>query len=219
MASVQELFTWISSRRRLSQIAICSSVMVRDRRRRGEVAPAGSITKWGSSCGILMLVRGGCSGESCSGVIRNSAEKGISWWANCQVLLRRYSKYAEHLRKPVFLLRRYSIHTENHAVVSLCLAHFPISLAWQATVYRKTFELTLNKSAKVPLRLLSVFYFLQSKIEYRRSKNCSAGNPLPIVNPGLKCTRTDAILKKFDWKMNFKLKINLKQDLMNFVYI
>jgi hypothetical protein len=62
----------------------------------------------------------------------------------------------------------------------------------------KTFELTLKKSTKVPLRLLSVFYFLQSKIEYRRSKNCSAGNPPPFVNPGLKCNRTDAILKKFD---------------------
>jgi hypothetical protein len=65
-------------------------------------------------------------------------------------------------------------------------------------VYRKTFELTLNKSAKVPLRLLSVFYFPQSKIKYRWSKNCSAGNPPHIVNLGLKCTRKDAILKKFD---------------------
>jgi hypothetical protein len=43
--------------------------------------------------------------------------------------------------------------------------------------------------------LLPVFYFPQSKIEYRRSKNCSAGNPPPFVNPGLKRTRTDAILK------------------------
>jgi hypothetical protein len=62
----------------------------------------------------------------------------------------------------------------------------------------KIFELTLNKSIKVPLRLLSVFCFPQSKIEYRRSKNCSAGNPSPFVNLGLKGTRTDAILKKFD---------------------
>jgi hypothetical protein len=80
----------------------------------------------------------------------------------------------------------------------LCLAHFSISLASQATVYRKTFELTLNKSSKVPLCLLSVFYFPQSKIDYPRSKNCSAGNLPPFVNPGLKCARTDAILKKFD---------------------
>jgi hypothetical protein len=62
-------------------------------------------------------------------------------------------------------------------------------------VYRKTFELTLDKSAKVPLRLFSVFYFPQSKIKYHWSKNCSAGNPLPIVNPGLKHTWTDVILK------------------------
>jgi hypothetical protein len=39
-----------------------------------------------------MLVGGGCSAESCSGGIRNSAEKGISRGANCQVLLRRYSE-------------------------------------------------------------------------------------------------------------------------------
>jgi hypothetical protein len=32
-----------------------------------------------------MLVGGGCSAESCSGGIRNSAEKGISRGANCQV--------------------------------------------------------------------------------------------------------------------------------------
>jgi hypothetical protein len=32
-----------------------------------------------------MLVGGGCSGESCSGGIQNSAEKGISPRANCQV--------------------------------------------------------------------------------------------------------------------------------------
>jgi hypothetical protein len=35
-------------------------------------------------------------------------------------LLQRYSKYAEHLRKPVFLLRRYSIHAEHHVGVLLC---------------------------------------------------------------------------------------------------
>jgi hypothetical protein len=32
-----------------------------------------------------MLIGGGCSAESCSGGIRNSAEKGISRGANCQV--------------------------------------------------------------------------------------------------------------------------------------
>jgi hypothetical protein len=45
------------------------------------------------------------------------------------------------------------------------------------------------------LRLLSGFYYSLSKIEYCRSKNCSAGNPPPFVLPGLKRTRTDAILK------------------------
>jgi hypothetical protein len=62
-------------------------------------------------------------------------------------------------------------------------------------MYCKTFELTLNKSAKVPLRLLSVFYFPQSKIEYRQEQNYSARNPTPMVNPGLKCTLMDAIFK------------------------
>jgi hypothetical protein len=32
-----------------------------------------------------MLLGGGCSADSCSGGIRNSAEKGISRGANCQV--------------------------------------------------------------------------------------------------------------------------------------
>jgi hypothetical protein len=58
--------------------------------------------------------------------------------------------------------------------------------------------------------------FPQSKIEYRRSKNCSAGNPPPFVNPGLKRTLTDTILKKLEFKMNFKLKINLKPDRTKF---
>jgi hypothetical protein len=35
-------------------------------------------------------------------------------------LLRRYSKYAEHLRKLVLLLRRYSFHAEHHVGVLLC---------------------------------------------------------------------------------------------------
>jgi hypothetical protein len=43
-----------------------------------------------------MLVGGGCSAESCSGGIRNSAEKGISREQTVRFLLRRYSKYAEH---------------------------------------------------------------------------------------------------------------------------
>jgi hypothetical protein len=64
--------------------------------------------------------------------------------------------------------------------------------------------------------LFCSFYFPQIKIEYRRSKNCSAGNPPPRGNPGIKRTRTDAILKKFEFKKNFKLKINVKRDRTNF---
>jgi hypothetical protein len=33
---------------------------------------------------------------------------------------------------------------------------------------------------------------------------CSAGNPPPRKNPGLKCTRTDNISEKFEFKMYFK---------------
>jgi hypothetical protein len=51
---------------------------------------------------------------------------------------------------------------------------------------------------------------------HRAGANSSAGNPPPRGNPGLKCTRTDAILKKFEYKMNFNLKINLNRDLTNF---
>jgi hypothetical protein len=53
--------------RKIFRRAICSSVVVRDRRRRGEVALVDSATNCGSSCGVLMLVGGGCSRESCSG--------------------------------------------------------------------------------------------------------------------------------------------------------
>jgi hypothetical protein len=60
-------------------------MVVRDRRGRGEVASVDSATKWGSSCRILMLVSGGCSGKSCSSCIQNSAKKEISRRANCQV--------------------------------------------------------------------------------------------------------------------------------------
>jgi hypothetical protein len=45
--------------------------------------------------------------------------------------------------------------------------------------------------------------------------NCSAGNPPPRGNPGLKCTRTDVILRKFDRKMNFKFIKNIQHDRTN----
>jgi hypothetical protein len=96
----------------------------------------------------------------------------------------RIRKYAEHLRKQVFLLRRYSIHAKPHVGVD---------------------------------QLLSCsFYFQHSKIEYRWSKNCSAGNSPPRGNPGLKHTQMDAILKKIEFKMNFGLKINIMWDRTNF---
>jgi hypothetical protein len=85
MASVHVNFSSGFPWRRISRRAICFSVVVRDRRRRGEAAPVDSATKLGSSCGVLMLIGGGWSAESCSGGIRNSAEKGISWRANCLV--------------------------------------------------------------------------------------------------------------------------------------
>jgi hypothetical protein len=111
-------------------------------------------------------------------------------------LLRWYSKYAEHLRKPVFLLWWYSIHAEHHVGVMSGAFFYQSCLTGDRVL--QNFELTLNKAAKVPLRLLSMFYFPQSKIEYRQGKICSVGNPPRFVNPGLKGTRTDAILKKFD---------------------
>jgi hypothetical protein len=117
-----------------------------------------------------MLVGGGCSTESCSDGIRNSAEKGISRGANCQVFAPAVFEIRRALR--VFIYR---------------FAHFPVGMVRVATL--------LIYLTKNPPNLLSVFYFRQSKIEYRWSKYCSAGNPPPFVNPGLKRTRMDAILK------------------------
>jgi hypothetical protein len=132
-----------------------------------------------------MLVGGECSAESCSGGIRNSAEKGISRGANCQVFA---LAVFEIRRAPRVFLYRF--------------AHFPVVM-----VRVETLLIYLSKNPP---------NFPQSKIEYRRTKNCSAGNPPPFGNPGLKRTRTDAILKKLEFKMNFKLKINLKRDRTKF---
>jgi hypothetical protein len=49
--------------------------------------------------------------------------------------------------------------------------------------------------------------------------NSSPWNPPPGENPGLKRTRIGAIFKKFVVKTTFKLKINLKQNPLNFKYI
>jgi hypothetical protein len=65
-------------------------------------------------------------------------------------LLRRYSKYAEHLRKPLFCSSRI-LFTQSTTLVF-----------------------------------------------------CFAGNPPPRGNPGIKCTGMDNILKKMEFKMNFK---------------
>jgi hypothetical protein len=73
--------------------------------------------KRGSSCGILLLFGGGCSGENCSGDIRISVERGISRRANCLVFAPAVFKIR---RAPGFLLRRYSIHTEHPMGVLLC---------------------------------------------------------------------------------------------------
>jgi hypothetical protein len=117
-----------------------------------------------------MLVGGGCSAQTISGGILNSAEKGISRGANCQVFA---PAVFEICRAPHVFLSRF--------------AHFPVVMIRVAT-------LLLYLTKNLP-NLLPMFYFLQSKIENRRSKNCSVGNPLPFVNPGLKRTRTDTILK------------------------
>jgi hypothetical protein len=102
------------------------------------------------------------------------------------------------------LLRRYlelrregnKLSSFSPAVFEICRAprvflyrfvHFPVVMVRDATLI-----IYLTKNLQ---NLLPMFYFPQSKIEYRWSKNCSAGNSPPSVNPGLKCTRTDAILK------------------------
>jgi hypothetical protein len=92
-----------------------------------------------------MLVGGGCSTESCSGGLRNSAEKGISRGANCQVFA-----------PVVFEIRR------APGVFLYHFAHFPVVMVRVATL-----PIYLSKN---PPNLLPVFYFPQSKIEYRRAK-------------------------------------------------
>jgi hypothetical protein len=92
----------------------------------------------------------------CSGGNRNSAEKGISRGANCQVFA---PAVFEIRRAPRVFLYRF--------------AHFSCSHGQGCN------------TAYIKIR----------QIEYRRSKNCSAGSPPPRGNPGRKCTRTDAILK------------------------
>jgi hypothetical protein len=68
----------------------------------------------------------------------------------------------------------------------------------------------------------TVFFFTPAVFySHRAPRGCNGpvGNPPPRGNSGLQRTRTDAILKKFDFKMNFKLKINIKWDRTNFISI
>jgi hypothetical protein len=115
-------------------------MVVRDRRRRGEVAPAE----------FYCSLEEGVPGRTAPSVFifpqRGEFPREQTGW----FLLRQYSKYAEHLRKPFFY---------SGGIL------FTQSTMW-------------------------VF--------------CSSGNPPLRGNPGLKCTRTDDILKKFEFKMNFK---------------
>jgi hypothetical protein len=97
------------------------------------------------------------TGESCSGGIRISAEKGISWRANCRGFCSGGIQNMQSTSGNQFFCSCDILFTQSTMWV-LCLAHFSISLACQATLYHKTFDLTLNKSAKVPLCLLHVLF-------------------------------------------------------------
>jgi hypothetical protein len=85
-------------------------VVVRDRRRRGEVAPAE----------FYSYLEEGVPGRTALAVFGVPQKGEFPREETGLVLLRRYSKYPEHLRKPFFWLRRYSIHAENHVGVLLC---------------------------------------------------------------------------------------------------
>jgi hypothetical protein len=78
-------------------------VVVRDCRRRGEVAPVEFYC---------------CLEEDVPAVFGFPQKRQFPGEQTVWCLLWRYSKYAEHLRKPVFLLRRYSIHAEHHVGVT-----------------------------------------------------------------------------------------------------
>jgi hypothetical protein len=108
-----------------------------------------------------------CFGESCSGGVLISAERGISQRATCLVFaLVVFNRYAEHLRKPVFFVSGGILETAEHNV-------------------------------GVDQLFSCAFYFPQSKFEYRLSKHCPAGSTPPRGHPELKRTRTDTILKIF----------------------
>jgi hypothetical protein len=95
----------------------------------------------------------------------------------------------------------------------LCRIFFGCRIFWRACFLR-IFRCSSGKenhtraaSLHVLLKWSSGVAFLRSS-EPRRSK-LPAGNPAPERNPGLKCTRTGAIFKKFYMKTNVKSKINV----------
>jgi hypothetical protein len=83
-------------------------VVVRDRRRRGEVAPAE----------FYCSLEEGVPERVARAVFGFPRRREFPREQTVWCLLRRYSKFSEHLRKPVFLLRRYSIHAEHHVGVT-----------------------------------------------------------------------------------------------------
>jgi hypothetical protein len=141
--------------------------VVRHHKRRGEVALAKFYCSLEESFleKVALLV--------CGFLQRRKFPREQTVWC----LLRRYWKYTEHLRKPVF-----------------CSGGILFTL--------RTTWVFCTGGILFTLRTMWVF--------------CSVGNHPPRGNPGLKCTRTDTILKKIEFKMNFKLKINVKRDHTNF---
>jgi hypothetical protein len=85
-------------------------VVIRDRRRREEAPPAE----------FYCSLEEGVPERVALAVFRFPQRRELSGEQTVWCLLRRYSKYAEHLRKLFFLLRRYSIHAEHHMGVMLC---------------------------------------------------------------------------------------------------
>jgi hypothetical protein len=83
-------------------------MVVRDRRRRGEVAPAE----------FYCSLEEGVPERVARAVFGFPQRREFPGEQTVWCLLRRYSKYPEHLRKPVFLLRRYSIHAKLHMGVT-----------------------------------------------------------------------------------------------------
>jgi hypothetical protein len=82
--------------------------VVRDRRSRVEVAPAE----------FYCSLEEGVTERIAPAVFGFPQRREFPGKQTVWCLLRRYSKYAEHLRQPVFSLQRYSIHAEHHVGVT-----------------------------------------------------------------------------------------------------